>query len=144
MNTQENIIHDIFVIVHNLKKNFKLFIQEYGLTLMEAKFIFYIGEGHQKTSDLICHFEKHKSTIRQKTKSLENKGYIVIENAPDDKRERVLSFTKKGKVFYERSRSLKKEYYANIFQKFNSQQEDKLFELLNMLTINERNDHEIC
>ena len=123
MNNQRDILHTMFMSVYQLKKDFKHFLSDYPLTEMEAKFIFYIGSGHSKTSELIERFRKHKSTIRQKTRSLEEKGYITVDSAEDDKRERVVLLTKKGASFYSKMKAVEKKYHARVFRDFSEKDE---------------------
>jgi len=144
MNTRRNILHGMFVIVHHLKKDFVNFVSQYDVTEMEAKFIFFIGDEHNKTADLIERFKKHKSTIRQKTRSLEKKGYITVQNSKEDKRERIVVLTKKGKEFYTEMKKIEKKYHNKVFKNFSKKDKDSLRELLQKLEITQNYDCDIC
>lgn len=137
---KKNILHQMFIIVHHLKKEFAEMASKYNLTEMEAKFLIHIGYGHEKTSELIKYFEKHKSTIRQKTKSLEEKGYLKTVASLEDRREINLEFTSKGQSFFDKMSLLKKSHYEKVFKDFSKKEIDLLSDLLNKLEINK--DHE--
>ena len=144
MDNQSNILHSMYTIAYILKKGFTEFVSDYDLTEMEAKFLFRIGSKKQKTCDLIDFFQKHKSTIRQKTRALEEKGFITIECGKDDKRERLVNLTKKGEDFYSNIKDIKDQYHKNIFKKFTKDEEQELYILLNKLEITKENNHETC
>lgn len=135
MNTERDILHRLSVIVYHLKKGFQDFITPYGLTEMEAKIIFFMDNGQCKTSELITRFEKHKSTIRQKTRSLEEKKYIIVKHAENDKRERIISLTKKGEDFYTNFKKIEREYSQKVLYKFNLQEKQTLIALLEKIEI---------
>lgn len=120
----------MFLIVHQLKKEFAEIVGEYDLTEMEAKFLLHIGHGNSKISDLIRYFEKHKSTIRQKTKSLEEKGYIISDSDSEDKRERNLYFTQKGTDFFAEMKHLRAIHFKKVFKDFSKKELQMLEELL--------------
>ncbi|MFT6361298.1 MAG: DNA-binding MarR family transcriptional regulator [Candidatus Paceibacteria bacterium] len=134
----------MFVIVHHLKKDFVQFVSQYDLTEMEAKFIFYIGDENNKTSALIERFKKHKSTIRQKTLALEKKGFIVVKASTEDKRERIIDLTKKGKDFYIEMKKIEKKYHNTVFKDFSEEDREGLMRLLQKLEITENYDCNIC
>ena len=144
MDNQSNILHSMFTAVYILKKGFAEFVSEYDLTEMEAKFIFHMGGKKHKTCDLIDFFKKHKSTIRQKTRALEKKGFITIECGEEDKRERHINLTPKGEDFYKKIKNVQRKYYKDVFSKFTKEEENELHILLNKLEINKENDHEVC
>jgi len=135
MSNKRNILHMMFVVVSQLRKDFKEFLAEYDLTEMEAKFILFIGDGYDQTSQLIERFKKHKSTIRQKTRSLEEKGYLNITSSPADKRERLVVLTKKGNTFYSEIKKAEKEYHAQVFKDFSVQDQKELLSLLEKIKI---------
>jgi DNA-binding MarR family transcriptional regulator len=139
MNSKEEILHILYTAAFILKKNFSHFVSQYNLSEMEAKFIFQIGSKNQyndnKTCDLIDFFKKHKSTITQKTKSLEEKGFIIIEQGKEDRRERVIHLTKTGMSFYKKLTKIMEDYNNKIFQKFTKQEEEQLRTLLKKLDI---------
>lgn len=135
MNTERDILHRLFVIVYHLKKKFQDFIAEYDITEMEAKIIFFMDSDQCKTSDIINRFEKHKSTIRQKTRSLEEKGYITMDHADHDKRERIIHLTQKGKKFHALLKNIEKKYHKDVFKKFNKKQQQEFINLLEKIEI---------
>ena len=59
---------------------------------------------------MIDFFKKHKSTITQKTKSLEEKGFIIIEQGKEDRRERVIHLTKTGMSFYKKLTKIMEDF----------------------------------
>lgn len=144
MQESQNILHSMFGIVHALKKDFILFLTDYDLTEMEAKFIFFIKSDTVSVSDLIQHFKKHKSTIRQKTKSLEDKGYISVTESSHDKRERLIQLTQKGVDWLKAIKKTKEVYYKNIFKKFNALEKEQLVTLLSKLEIHYEKNQKSC
>jgi len=135
MSTERDILHRLFVIVYHLKKKFQEFIGEYNITEMEAKIIFSMETYQSKISDIIKRFEKHKSTITQKTRSLEEKGYVTMNYAKGDRRERVLTLTKKGKKFHTHIKDIEKKYHDDVFCKFTPQQKKEFIRLLNKIEV---------
>lgn len=140
MNKRDELLHMIFSLAFKLKKNFSDIISKYNLTEIEAKFIYHIGDGERKkTCELIDYFKKHKSTVRQKTKSLERKGFIEIEKSQGDKRERIINLTKKGEEFFLKIKKIREKYSEIIFQNFSKEEEDYLYSLLKKIVIKKDN-----
>jgi len=133
MKLQEKILHLMYTSVHFLKKEFEIVIKDYDISEMEAKFLFHINEKENKTCDLIDFFRKHKSTITQKTKSLEEKGFLVIKNDINDRREKSVSLSEKGKKFHKEINILKEKYHKKIFKNFSIEDQNILYSLLGKL-----------
>lgn len=143
MGYEEKILHLMYTSVHFLKKEFNHVISNYNISEMEAKFLFHIGDEKEKTCDLINFFKKHKSTVTQKTKSLEQKGFLVAKSSTHDKREKVLALTEKGKEFYKKVDILKKKYHKEVFKNINTNEQKQLYLLLQKLDIINTEKHDI-
>lgn len=140
----QDILHTMFQLVYSLKKDFRIFLSDHDVTEMEAKFIFFIHKKTVSIPDLIDYFQKHKSTITQKTKSLLDKGYIQINPGDNDKRERLVSLSKKGLNWVNLMKKEKKQYYEKIFKNLTEKERNQLFSLMNKLEIYYENEHSIC
>lgn len=136
MNKDKNVLHMMFVLVHHLKKGFQEFLSQGDLTEMEAKIIFFMEGTEVKTSEIIRHFKKHKSTITQKTKSLEEKGYVLFVSDAKDKRQRNIQLTQKGLEFRSNMKSLEEEYRNSVFKDFTKAEKKELLRLLEKIDIN--------
>ena len=144
MNNKRNILHLMFVLVAQLRRDFKEFLIDYDLTEMEAKFILFIGEGFNETAQLIERFKKHKSTIRQKTRSLEEKGYVTTTSGTVDKRERIVVLTDKGNSFYTEMKKAELEYHNQVFKNFSQKDQKELVKLLGKIEITQNYDYDVC
>ena len=143
MNNNYKVFHKIFHISYILGLDFKNFAADFELSEMEAKFMFCIGDGNRKISDLICFFKKHKSTITQKINALEGKKYIKIENSSHDKRERKVTLTKKGELIHQKMLKVKGEYRKKVFKNLTKKDQNQLLELLEKINL-EKKHEKIC
>lgn len=144
MKDSQDILHTMFQLVYALKKDFNIFLSDYDVTEMEAKFIFFIKKDQVSVTDLINYFKKHKSTITQKTKSLCDKGYLQTDTSHKDKRERMFSLTQKGLDWVKMMKQAKKDYYSKIFKHITEKEKKQLLSLMGKLEIYYENDHNIC
>lgn len=142
MTHEKKTLHIMFTLVHFLKKGFKKFLMTYDITEMEAKILLLAENNQIKTSNIINHFKKHKSTITQKTRALEHKGYIFIKNSPDDKRERIIHLTEKGIAFNADIKDAEREFHNNAFADFSGVEKKQLLNLLEKIDI--KNYENIC
>jgi DNA-binding MarR family transcriptional regulator len=112
-------------------------MEKFGLSEAEARFLFIIGlgGGERKISELIDFSGKHKSTVRQKLSLLEKKLLINVSSCSQDKREKNVSFTKKGEKLFQKILKINNSYQKKIFKKFTNKELETLLKLLNKLTL---------
>ncbi len=122
------ILHLLFVQTYFLKKEIEERIKEIHLSETEARIIFFLGisGGVRKMSELRSFIQKHKSTLRQHVKKLEEKNIIYLEREVGDQREKKVFFTSYGKKFFRDILDFNREYQKSIFQDF-SQKNLKTF-----------------
>ncbi len=76
-------------------------LEHIGLSSAEADvlmFLYLTGDGCRQ-DDIVTGIEVSKPAISRTVKSLENKGYLIRQQNPDDKRSYVISLTDKAGKF---------------------------------------------
>lgn len=138
MTNEKKIIHTIFTLSHVLRSDFEDFLRDFNLSVMEGKFLIRISEGKNSAAALIQYFQKHKTTITQKIQSLEQKGFIVAKPSPEDRREKILSLTEKGRSFSQKIKLAEKSYCKQIFTDFSKEEIELCGELLTKIKCYEK------
>lgn len=144
MEDQKTIIHKLFICTHLIRKEYDDFPILGNLTESEAKIIYKLGMGIDNLSDIIKYFKLHKSTIRQKTRSLEEKKLIKIIVDKDDMRQRKIKLTKKGEKIYQTILDFEEEIYQRIFKDFKKNEIKELKTLVEKINVNYNDEYDIC
>ena len=74
------------------------------LSPLEGRVFGFICRNQDKnvtSTDLMAHFDSPKSTISETLSSLEERGYILFEVNPEDRRQKYLRLTEKGLARFE-------------------------------------------
>lgn len=76
----------------------------FSLPRAQSMMMISIGDGICRQSDIATHLRITKQAVRQSIKELESKELIVLDPDPNDGRQKVLRFTKKGEAMREIAR----------------------------------------
>ena len=146
IDNQFKIIQKILDIAFLIQKQVKPASKQFGLTEMEAQFLVFLGIQKKEIPirQFVCFFHKHKSTVRQKLKPLEKKGFIKLSIPDDDKREKRVSLTKKGREVFQKIAKEKRRYRSVLFQNFSEDDFTQLLQLLEKLQFNDNIHYEKC
>ncbi len=132
------IFHTIFLKSFLIKKDVKKNVERFGLSETEVRFMFFIGlgNGERRINEFISFSGKHKSTVRQKLLSLEKNNFININICDEDKREKKVSFTKKGKNLFQKILNINNSYQEKVFKQFSKKEIEMLLSLLKKIHTN--------
>ncbi len=125
------IFHRIFYLAYRIKKERKKMMQNFNLSEAEAQILFFLGLNHGEVENykLVNFYQKHKSTIRQKLKTLEEKDLIIFEKCNDERKKKI-RLSQKGAKLFKKILSLNTEYQNSVLQKFSEKEKKTLIKLL--------------
>lgn len=128
--------NQIFKTCTLLERTGNSIFQKFGLTVKTYKILFCIQNGITKSTDIADNISGSLSSIAQKTKILENKGFIVRKIDSNDKRIWYFSLTPKGGKILE---SILPNYEKAICKLYEFLNKNKIEEIYNILqTIEKR------
>ena len=110
---------------------------EYGVGFPEQIILMYLAEHGPVNQDTIArHYMIDKGAIAKTVNKLEEKGFIQRHENPDDKREKILSLSEKGRgIITEMSANLD-DWYKVIFEGITPQEIELTQKVVDMMAAN--------
>ncbi len=114
-------VHHVLRFSAFLNRELGLVSKRFKLRETEARYLILIGSRSSCTSwvpiqDLTCFFAKHKSTIRQKLRWLEERGYVEFQKGKRDQRRKFVRLTESGCKLFHRLKREKEGVRRRLFQ----------------------------
>jgi len=110
---------------------------DYGVGFPEQVILMYLSEHGPVNQDTIARFYMiDKGAIAKTANRLEEKGFVERHENPDDKREKILSISVKGKGIIAGMRASLEEWNKIVFQGISPQEVETAQKVVSMMAAN--------
>ncbi len=115
-------------------RNFWRHLKAQGVTLPQMfalRYIYYKGPCH--IADIAQELGVTGASVSQMLNRLVDQGYIVREEAPHDRRHKLLTLTDKGRAILEESAAAQSRWLTNVAAKLTEEEKKRILDALELI-----------